>query len=86
MVKIKLKQEGNEEEIMVKALLDSKVIRLMMSKEFVRKHKFRRTNLERVIYMKNIDGMLNYVRLIINIVEVELFFKGHKERTSIDVI
>ena len=30
--------------------------------------------------------MLNYVGPIIDTVEVEIFFKGHKERTSIDVI
>ena len=56
-------------------LLDSRAIRLVMSKEFVRKHKFRRTKLERLIYMRNIDKILNYVKLIVDIVEVKLFFK-----------
>jgi len=70
-----LKQEGNEEEIVVEALLDSEVAGLVMSEEFVRKHKFRRTKLERVIYVKNINEMLNYIRLIMNTVEVELIFK-----------
>jgi len=59
---------------------------LVMSKEFVRKHKFRRTKLERLIYVKNVDKMLNYVGLIVNIVKIELFFKEHKKRMSIDVI
>ena len=36
--------------------------------------------------MRNINSMLNYVGPIIDTVEVEIFFKGHKERTSIDVI
>jgi len=42
-VKIGLKQKEEKEGIVVKALLDSRVTGLIMSKEFVRKHKFRRT-------------------------------------------
>ena len=42
--------------------------------------------LERPIYMRNVDGMLNYAGPIMDIVEVEIYFKEHKERTSIDVI
>ena len=68
------------------ALLDSKVTGLVMSKEFVRRHRFRKTKLERLIYMRNVNGMLNYIRPIVDIVEVKIFFKKHKERTSIDII
>ncbi len=57
-----------------------------MSEEFVRKHKFKRTKLERPIYVRNIDSTLNYTGPIKDTVEVEIFFKGHKKRTSIDVI
>jgi len=42
--------------------------------------------LERPIYVKNIDSILNYIGPIVNIVEVELFFKRYKERMSINVI
>ena len=38
------------------------------------------------MYVRNVDGTLNYVGPIMDTVEVEIFFKGHKERTSIDVI
>ena len=85
-MKIGLKQEEEEEGIVVNALLDSRAIGLVMSKEFARKHKFRRTKLERPIYVRNVDGILNYMRPIMDTVEVEIYFKGHKERTSIDVI
>ena len=85
-VKIGLKQEEEEEEVVTEALLDSGATGLVMSEEFARKHKFRRTKLERPIYMRNVDGTLNYAELIVNTVEVEIFFKGHKEWTSIDVI
>jgi len=57
-----------------------------MSEEFAKKHRFRRTKLKRLVYVRNIDGILNYVGPIVDIVEVEIFFKGHKERTSINVI
>ena len=57
-----------------------------MSEEFARKHKFRRTELERPVHVRNVDGTFNYVGLIVDTVEAEIFFKGHKERTSIDVM
>ena len=57
-----------------------------MSKEFTRRHRFRRIKLERPIYVRNIDSILNYVGLIVDIVKVEIFSKGHKERTLINVI
>jgi len=85
-VKIGLKQEEEEEGVVTEALLDSGATGLVISEEFARKHKFRRTKLERPIYVRNVDGMLNYARPIVDTVEVEIFFKGHKERTSIDVI
>ena len=86
MVKIGLKQEEEEEGIVTEALLDSVATGLVMSEEFARRNKFKRMKLERPVYVRNIDGMLNYVRPIVNIVEVEIFFKGHKERMSINVI
>ena len=86
MVKIRLKQEEEEEGVITKTLLDSGATGLVMSKEFAKKHRFRRTKLERLVYMKNVDSMLNYAGPIVDTVEVEIFFKGHKERTLIDVI
>ena len=85
-VKIRLKQEEEEEGVVTEALLDSGATGLVISEEFERKHKFKRTKLERPVYVRNVDGMLNYVGPIVDTVEVEIFFKGHKERTSIDVI
>ena len=85
-VKIGLKQKEKEEGVVTEALLDSGVTELVMSEEFVKKHRFRRTKLERLIYVRNVDGTLNYVGSIVDTVEVEIFFKGHKERMSIDVI
>jgi len=58
----------------------------VISEEFTKKHKFKRTKLERLIYVRNIDGMLNYIGPIVDIVEVEIYFKRHKKKMSIDVI
>ena len=85
-VKIGLKQEKEEEGVVTEALLDSEVMGLVMSEEFARKHKFKRTKLERPVYVRNVDGTLNYVGPIVDTVEIKIFFKGHKERTLIDVI
>ena len=85
-VKIGLKQEEEEEGAVTEALLDSGAMGLVMSEEFVRRHKFKRTKLERPVYVRNVDGTLNYAGSIVDTVEVEIFFKEHKERTSIDVI
>ena len=85
-VKIGLKQEEEEKEVVTEALLDSGATGLVMSKEFARKHKFRRMELERLVHMRNVDGTFNYVGPIVDMVEIEIYFKGHKERTSIDVM
>ncbi len=78
-VKIGLKQEEKEEGIVTEALLDSGTTGLVMSEEFSRKNKFKRTKLERLVYVRNMDGTLNYAGPIVDTVEVEIFFKGHKK-------
>jgi len=85
-VKIGLKQEEEEEGVVTEALLDSGATGLVMSEEFARRHRFKRMRLERLVYVRNVDGILSYAGPIVDTVEVEIFFKGHKERTSIDVI
>ena len=85
-VKIGLKQEEEEEGIVTEALLDSRITGLVMSKKFARRHKFKKTKLERLVYIRNVDSMLNYMGPIVDTVKVEIFFKGHKEQTLIDVI
>ena len=71
---------------MVDALLDSGATGLVMSEEFARKHRFRRTKLKRLIYVRNVGGTLNYAGLIVDIVEIEIFFKRHRKRSLIDMI
>ena len=61
----------------MEALLNSGATELVISKEFAKKYEFRRIKLERLIYMRNMDSILNYTGPIVDIVEVEIFFKGH---------
>ena len=67
-------------------LLDSRVMKLVISLEFVRNNKFRKKKLERLIYIRNIDDIFNNEEQIEHTVGVELFYKEHKKRTVIDVI
>ncbi len=42
--------------------------------------------IERPIYVRNIDGSFNKEGPIEHIVEVKIYYQGHRERTEIDVI
>ena len=83
MVKIGLERlEG----ITVEALLDSGVTGLVMSSEFARKQGFKLKKLERPMQMRNMDGSFNKKGPIENMVEVNVYYKEHVEKTEIDVI
>ena len=60
MVKIELKQEDDNEEIVVEILLDSGMIGFIISSKFVRKNKFRKKKLDRLIYMRNVNNIFNH--------------------------
>ena len=71
---------------MVEVLLDSGATGLVMSSEFARKQGFKLKRLERPMNMRNMDGSLNKEGPIENIVEVNIYYQGHRKRTEIDVI
>ena len=75
-----------QEGIMVEALLDNGATGLVMSLEFTRKQKFKLKKLERPMHVRNVDGSLNKKRPIEHTVEVNIYFKGYRERIEIDVI
>jgi len=85
-MKIGLKQEDDEKGIVVEVLLNNSITGLVMNLKFVKKNEFKKKRLERLIYVKNVDGTFNYEGLIEYTVEVELFFKELQERTLIDMI
>ena len=86
MVKIGLEKIDTQEGVTVEALLDSGATRLVMSLEFVRKQEFKLKKIERLIYMRNVDGTLNKERLIEYTVEVNIYYQKHRKRTEIYVI
>ena len=85
-VKIGLERIDTQERIMVEVLLDSGATGLVMSSEFARKQGFRMKKLERPMQVRNMDESFNKEGPIENMVKVNIYYKGHVERTEIDVI
>ena len=59
---------------------------LVINSEFVKKQEFKLKKIENLIYVRNVDGTFNKERLIENIVEVNIYYQGHRKRTEIDMI
>ena len=83
-VKIGLERTNIQEGIIVEVLLNSRTTILVMNSEFARKQGFKLKKIEKLIYMRNIDGTFNKERLIENTVEVNIYYQWHRERTEID--
>ena len=85
-MKIGLERVNTQEKITVEALLDSGATGLVMSSEFARKQCFKLKKLDRLMNVRNVDRSLNKEGPIEHTVEVNIYFKGHRERMEIDVI
>ena len=85
-VKIGLKRINMQEEILVEALLDSSTTELVISLEFARKQEFKLKKLDRLMYIKNVDDLLNKEGPINHTVELNIYYQGHRKRMEIDVI
>jgi len=85
-VKIGLERINMQEGITVEALLDSSATELVMSSEFARKRGFKLKKLDKPMYVRNVDGLLNKEGPIEHMVEVNIYYQGHRETTKIDVI
>jgi len=85
-VKIGLERIDTQEGIMVEALLDSGVTRLVISLEFMKRKGFKSKKIENPIYMRNVDETFNKERPVENTVEVNIYYQGHRERMEIDMI
>ena len=85
-MKIGLERIDIQKGITIEALLDSSVTRLVMSSEFARKQEFKLKKIERLIYIRDMDGTFNKERPIEYIVEVNIYYQEHREKTEIDVI
>ena len=85
-VKMGLERIDMQEGITVEALLDSGATELVMSSEFARKQEFKLKKLDRPIYVRNVDGLLNKEEPIEHTVEVNIYYQGYRERTEIDIV
>ena len=85
-MKIGLERIDTQEGIIVEALLDSETTGLVMSSEFARKQDFKLKKLERPMQVRNVDRTFNQEGPIKNMVEINIYYQGHRERTEIDVI
>ena len=85
-MKIGLERVDTQEGVTVEALLDSGATGLVMSSEFARKQEFKLKKIDRPIYVRNVDGSFNKEGPIKYMVEVYIYYQGHRERTEIDVI
>jgi len=69
----------------MKALLDSRATEVLIDRKMVAKHSFRLQKLERLLTVKNVDGMYNSRGAIIHQVEVNVYYKNHMKRIRMDV-
>jgi len=86
IVKIELERINMQEEVIVETLFNSGVTELVMSLEFARKQGLKLKRIERLIYVKNIDGSFNKKGLIEHMVEINIYYQWHRERTKINMI
>ena len=86
IVKIGLERINMQEGITVEILLDSGAMRLMISLEFVKRQQFKLKKIKRSIHVRNVNRTFNKERPIENMVEVNIYYQEHRERTEIDII
>ena len=86
IVKISLERVDTQEGVTVEVLLNSGAMGLVMSLEFVRKQGFRLKKIERPIYVRNVNSSFNKEGLIKHMIEVNIYYQGHRERTEINII
>ena len=70
----------------MKVLLDSKIIGLVISLEFVRRKGFKLKKIKRPIYVRNVDKTFDKEGLIEHTVEISIYYKRHTERIEIGII
>jgi len=84
-MKVGLEKLENHEGIVVKALLDSRVIGLFMDTTFAKEKGFKMEKLKNPLLVRNVDGTANMGKAITHQVECNMFFKEHVERVRMDV-
>ena len=58
----------------MEALLDSRIIELVISSEFARKQGFKLNKIKKPIYVRNVDDFFNKERSIEHMVEMNIYY------------
>jgi len=82
---IRIEKVDMYEGVTVKALLDSSAMGMFMDRGMAERHSFKMRKLERLLKVKNVNGMENSRGNIIHQIEVNVFYKNHVEKMRIDV-
>ena len=82
---IRVEKLDMHEGITVKALLDSGATGMFMDKRIAARHGFKLQKLERLIMVRNMDGINNSGGAITHQVEYNVYYKGHVERMRMNV-
>jgi len=69
----------------VKALLNSRAMRLFMSKGLAQKGGYKLIKLDQPLQVRNVDGTGNSEDAIMHEVKVNMFYKGHVESVRMDI-
>ena len=70
IVKIYLRQKDEEDKTIVQVLLNNRAKELVITLKFTKKHKSKKKKLERLIYMRNVNGIFNHEEPIEYTVEI----------------
>ena len=85
-VKIELEMIDTQKGVMVEALLDSGATGLVIIFKFAKNQEFKLKKIEKPIYVRNVNNFFNKEKSIEYMVEVNIYYQGHRERMEIDVI
>ena len=75
----------SHEVVSVKVLLNSRATEMFVDKKFIEKHGFKKEKLDRPVRIRNVNGMANSRRLVIDEIECNIYYKRHVEQMRIDV-
>ena len=70
----------------MEALLNNRAISLVISLEFARKQRFKLKQIERPIYVRNVNSIYNKGGPIEHAIEINISYKRYRERIEINVI
>ena len=77
MVKIRLERIDTQKGVIVKALLNSRVTKLVISSEFTEKQIFKLKKIEKPIYMRNMNSSFNKEGPIKYIIEINIHYQRY---------